>query len=477
MHPFLNNYTNQNQGYYVFIHEENSPADVPTEFPAPSGTEGLEWDEEVVESNLTEREDDDWASLYRWYAQMLEQTEGLVGTSEASLKATIDKFAKKQRGAAHYAAEQGHVGVLRLLLQTNAKVDSCDSDGLTPLHLAAKFGQTAALKVLLEAGADPNRCTLNPDQTTALHIAAAFGHINIIGILISTGALLEIRDGAERTPLQVAVQEGRIDAVVQLLQAGSNVNVEDVHGNTPLCEAIFQDAIRIVESLLSSGARIQPHHCLLHYAVLHKQMEIVQYLLRYGSNVNLRDCDGDTPLLLACRSGQIEVVRLLLENGGSVDYPNSLTGSTALHETVSCSRDVKIFQEIFFCLQDYHVNLNTICFTGGDTPLFRAIILERDEIAKLLIKHGADVNLCSLQHCVVDNLSLALAQRNVSVARLLVLAGASPPSNWERIPRPLTHLTRLVLRAHLPAKSIFRSIQALPLPVALKDFLMFKNED
>lgn len=44
-------------------------------------------------------------------------------------------------------------------------------------------------------------------------------------------------------------------------------------------------------------------------------MEIVQYLLRYGSNANLRDSDGDTPLLLACRSGQIEVVRLLLENG------------------------------------------------------------------------------------------------------------------------------------------------------------------
>lgn len=67
MHPFLNNYANQNQGYYVFIHEENSPADVPTEFPAPSGAEGLEWDEEVVESSITEREDDDWASLYRYF--------------------------------------------------------------------------------------------------------------------------------------------------------------------------------------------------------------------------------------------------------------------------------------------------------------------------------------------------------------------------------------------------------------------------
>lgn len=50
---------------------------------------------------------------------MLEQTEGILENSEASLKATIDNFAKKQRDAAHYAAEQGHVGVLRLLLQTS----------------------------------------------------------------------------------------------------------------------------------------------------------------------------------------------------------------------------------------------------------------------------------------------------------------------------------------------------------------------
>lgn len=48
--------------------------------------------------------------------------------------------------------------------------------------------------------------------------------------MISAGALLEIRDGAERTPLQIAVQEGQLNAIVRLIQAGSNVNVEDVHG-------------------------------------------------------------------------------------------------------------------------------------------------------------------------------------------------------------------------------------------------------
>lgn len=78
--------------------------------------------------------------------------------------------------------------------------------------------------------------------------------------------------------------------------------------------------------------------------------------------------------------------------GAAVDYPNSLTGSTALHEAVSCSKDFLTFQEIFFCLQNYHVNINTICFSGGDTPLFRAILLERyKSIYYLLLSLNMDL--------------------------------------------------------------------------------------
>lgn len=62
MHPFLN----QNQGYYVFIHEDNSPTEVPADFSGTGGADGLEWDEEVGEENIPEREDDAWASLYRF---------------------------------------------------------------------------------------------------------------------------------------------------------------------------------------------------------------------------------------------------------------------------------------------------------------------------------------------------------------------------------------------------------------------------
>jgi ankyrin repeat protein len=55
----------------------------------------------------------------------------------------------------HYAATNGHVDVIRLLLEENAYIDAASPNGTTPLMMAARYGSEAALKELLQAGADP----------------------------------------------------------------------------------------------------------------------------------------------------------------------------------------------------------------------------------------------------------------------------------------------------------------------------------
>ena len=55
----------------------------------------------------------------------------------------------------HYAATNGHVAVMRLLLDENAYIDAASPNGTTPLMMAALYGTPAAVKLLLEAGADP----------------------------------------------------------------------------------------------------------------------------------------------------------------------------------------------------------------------------------------------------------------------------------------------------------------------------------
>jgi ankyrin repeat protein len=56
----------------------------------------------------------------------------------------------------HYAATGGHLAVMRLLLDNYAYIDAASPNGSTPLMMAAQYGTDDAVKLLLEAGADPN---------------------------------------------------------------------------------------------------------------------------------------------------------------------------------------------------------------------------------------------------------------------------------------------------------------------------------
>jgi ankyrin repeat protein len=64
----------------------------------------------------------------------------------------------------HYAATGGHLEIMRVLLDRYAYIDAESPNGTTPLMMAAQYGSAAAVKLLLEAGADPtlrNRLGLN----------------------------------------------------------------------------------------------------------------------------------------------------------------------------------------------------------------------------------------------------------------------------------------------------------------------------
>lgn len=84
----------------------------------------------------------------------------------------------------HYAATNGHLAVINLLLENHAYIDAASPNGTTPLMMAAHYGTPAAVKLLLEAGADPllkNQQGLtaidfaqHADRPDSLNIIAAF---------------------------------------------------------------------------------------------------------------------------------------------------------------------------------------------------------------------------------------------------------------------------------------------------------------
>ena len=134
----------------------------------------------------------------------------LVGGGDGNPNQTDDS----SRTALHYAAINGNLQIIAILVKANAKLDVTDALGNTPLHLATDRGQTEAAKLLLEVGAevDPQ----NKDGMTPLMIAASRGNLELVRALLAKGASTAKTDYTGRDALSWA-QDSHRPAVVQAI--------------------------------------------------------------------------------------------------------------------------------------------------------------------------------------------------------------------------------------------------------------------
>lgn len=150
-----------------------------------------------------------------------------------------------QRTPTTYAAMEGHARALKFLIEHNALFDNPDARGLAPIQHAAKRNQSAALRVLLEAGADPligkakEEPYFDPEYRnstigeTALLYACQYGHVAALNELLKHLDPSQLLAG----PLHWAADRGRAEILLVLLQHEEvriHINDIDAEGNTPL---------------------------------------------------------------------------------------------------------------------------------------------------------------------------------------------------------------------------------------------------
>ena len=238
------------------------------------------------------------------------------------------------------ASAEGDLASVRDLLAAGAHVNARHESGTTPLLAAALSGQVEAARVLLTAGADVemryrNEATAlvlvaiqsntemarllvahgaNVDAgakegTTALLAASATGNIGMIRALLDAGASLEQKDKSSVTPLLAAIANDYNDAVRVLVDAGADVNAV-CHNGSALQFAAAKGDAAILRLLLGRGARTEATsgQAPLLMAAANEHTEAVRALVEAGANVNIRDENGVTALLVVAVNGQADMV-------------------------------------------------------------------------------------------------------------------------------------------------------------------------
>lgn len=294
----------------------------------------------------------------------------------------IDVTAKDNKGdtALHYAAQLEAEGIVEKLLENKASSSVKNNDGYTALDSAAPAGYEGIARRLLDAGLDVNSAA--NDGTTALYWVAPTRHTAMVKLLLDRGADVDVKNIGGTTSLHCAAQDG-IEEIMQLLVTKcQDINVRDLNGWTPL-----------------HGASLMGRHGM------------VQLLLSCGADVNAKDEDGWTPLHAAALRGHETTIAVLLENtsGGeeilrfvaeqrhgegtrvamevrAERKEHYITAATGIRELITSGR-VEAVRMWLAAGSD----VNEIGDIQRSTPLSQAANWGQNEIVRLLLEKGADV--------------------------------------------------------------------------------------
>lgn len=139
------------------------------------------------------------------------------------------------------------------LLGSGVGAETADEDEQTALHLAAVQDRPGIVRLLLSAGADPNRGSGPEQGELPLAGAATWGHTEAVRILLEAGALPDRRDEFGDTALLSALRNGHATTAGVLLAFGADPELCAEEGESPLLTAVRRGSSPAVRVLLDHG--------------------------------------------------------------------------------------------------------------------------------------------------------------------------------------------------------------------------------
>ncbi|RZC39913.1 Ankyrin repeat domain containing protein [Asbolus verrucosus] len=312
---------------------------------------------------------------------------------------------------------KAHYQVISFLLENDANRHIPDNSGLTPLHIASRNNNYELVRILLSG--QSYFTTLNPK--TPLHYAARNGSIKIVKALVEAGSDVNATNGKNCTPLQVALLKNRHEVVEYLVENTKfDIDKIDRNGNC-LLYLLIPFGLELFKSLVEKGAKIDiKNNCgktLLHCAISGCFVDIAKYLIQKGADINIPNPENNSFKTLSS-----DLIQFLLDQNIRITYRDD-SGSTLLHHVAEKGYS-KLTEALVVRGEEINV-VNSI----GVTPLDLAFSSGHLEIAKILLKNGAEIDSANLHE--------ACHNGHLKVVEFLITNGAKIEATNRKEETPL----------------------------------------
>jgi serine/threonine-protein phosphatase 6 regulatory ankyrin repeat subunit B len=380
---------------------------------------------------------------------------------------TLDTTDSDRLTALHLAVQKSHISTVRLLLEKGASLEGKSSEGSTVLHFASEYGSTEIVKLLLNKGAAIHLEALDSSERTplflaiysrnletvkclldaggninaspkwpAMYTAAYYGRTSIVEELLSRGFDREIWEACGNnnwTPLHGGYDTAPV--LKLLLDAGANVNAVNSDGKTALHLASYEEITASVKLLVEHNADLsiadQNGSTALHEAV--DKAEIVEVLLDKGTEVDVLNNEGQTPLFRAVNRGGVESFEMLLKHGADL-WTTDKDGSTPLH--AACSNGSRRLVEAILEKKDCRLEFKD---NRGCTPFWCAVQNGHTEVVEMLLPQpGVNVNQQNNEGKTLLLMATErISEHGVEIMKLLLKAGDEIDASGEQLLRVL----------------------------------------
>ena len=314
--------------------------------------------------------------------------ETLLARGADPLKGTIGN-----RLPLHFAAEGGHLAIVRLLLkQPGVDPNTRDYTGQTALFKAANGGHHEVVELLLQHN-DVEPDAVSDDGFTPL-LQAIFGrHQKVVKLLLDRADVNpNLRDTKyDQTPLWMASTGGDETLEMFIQRKDIEINGQSRWGETPLYQAIQRNHLSAGKMLLEAGAdpniSTDEQRTALSWAAAAGSEESIELLLKQPSiELNTADKSGQTPLLRAADAGHTKCIRMLLGKGANLTHADH-EGRTAL--SLAAFKGHKVVAKLLL-KNNAEIDAQD---KQGNTPLALAAANNHDAVVRLLLESGADADL------------------------------------------------------------------------------------